>query len=301
MNTAPRRCHIGAPVAAPLCPEIEAALGAEIRAARQAAAAPPVAGADPKPRWTLRRLAAFVRERFARRCCRETVRSALRRLDLSWKKAKKLLGRADPERRKSFIGQIGAWLDGARDEQHTLVYLDEAHIHQDVDLGHGWCERGQRFYVASSSPGLAAKVSFYGLYLYNEGQVRIWSYARANGEHTIDVLRRLRAEIPEGKLIVIWDGAPYHRAKAVWAAAASLNIHLEPLPGYSPDLMPVEALWRWVRENVTYHHCHATAEDLIRRVAAFEAELNQYPYAIADRLWVKDHLDPEEEKLRFSR
>jgi transposase len=242
-----------------------------------------------------------VRERFARRCCRETVRSALRRLDLSWKKAKKLLGRADPERRKSFIGQIGAWLDGARDEQHTLVYLDEAHIHQDVDLGHGWCERGQRFYVASSSPGLAAKVSFYGLYLYNEGQVRIWSYARANGEHTIDVLRRLRAEIPEGKLIVIWDGAPYHRAKAVWAAAASLNIHLEPLPGYSPDLMPVEALWRWVRENVTYHHCHATAEDLIRRVAAFEAELNQYPYAIADRLWVKDHLDPEEEKLRFSR
>jgi hypothetical protein len=100
-------------------------------------------------------------------------------LDLSWKKAKKLLGRADPERRKSFIGQIDALLEGARDERHTLVYLDEAHIHQDVDLGHGWCERGQRFYVASSSPGLAAKVSFYGLYLYNEGQVRIWSYARA--------------------------------------------------------------------------------------------------------------------------
>jgi len=39
--------------------------------------------------------------------------------------------------------------------------------------------------------------------------------------------------------------------------------------------MPVEALWRWVREDVTYHHCHTTAEDLIRRVAAFEAQLNQ--------------------------
>jgi glycosyltransferase involved in cell wall biosynthesis len=53
---------------------------------------------------------------------------------------------------------------------------------------------------------------------------------RANAKHTIDVLRQLRAEIPEGKLIVIGDGPPYHRAKAVWAAA-SLNIHLEPLPG----------------------------------------------------------------------
>jgi hypothetical protein len=64
--------------------------------------------------------------------------------------------------------------------------------------------------------------------------------------------------------------------------------------------MPVQALWRWLREDVTYHHCHATAADLIRRVAAFERQVNQNPFAVADRLWVKDHLDPEEEKLRFS-
>lgn len=242
-----------------------------------------------------------MRERFSRRYCRETIRRALRRLDLSWKKARKLRGRAEPERRESFVGQIGALLDGARDERHTLVYLDEAHIHQDVDLGYGWSERGQRFHVASSSPGLSAKVSFYGLYLYNEGEVRIWPYSRGNGENTIDVLGRLRAEIPKGKLIVIGDGAPYHRAKAVWSAAASLDIHIEPLPGYSPDLMPLEALWRWLREDVTYNHCHATANDLIRRVAPFQATINQNAYEVADRLWVRDQLDPEEEKLRFSK
>jgi len=157
-----------------------------------------------------------VQARFGRLCCRETIRAALHRLGLSWKKAKKLLGRANPERRAAFVEQLRPLLDGAQRDQHQLVYLDEAHIHQDVDLGHGWGERGKRFFVASSSPGLSAKVSFsgkppgltYGLYLYNEGQVRIWPYARANGEHTIDVLRRLRAEIPDGKLIVVWDGAP---------------------------------------------------------------------------------------------
>lgn len=164
----------------------------------------------------------------------------------------------------------------------------------------GGGERGKRFYVASASPGLSAKLSFYGLYLYNDGQVRLWPHARASGEHTIDVLRRLRAEIPDGTLIVIWDGAPYHRAQAVWAVAARLDITLVPLPGYSPDLMPVEPLWRWLREDGPYHHCHATAEDLTRRVAAFEAKVNHDLCAVADRLWVKDHLDPDEEKLRFS-
>jgi transposase len=242
-----------------------------------------------------------VQAQFGRRCCRETIRRALHRLKLSWKKARKLLGRANPEQREAFIAQIGPLLDGARDERHHLVYLDEAHIHQDVDLGYGWGERGKRFHLASSSPGLKAKVSFYGLYFYNEGQVRIWPYERANGGNTIDVLRRLRAEIPMGALIVLWDGAPYHRAKMVWFAAASLDIYLLPLPSYSPDLMAVEPLWRWLREDVTYHHCHATASDLIRRVAAFEANVNADPCAVADRLWVKDHLDPEEEKLRFSK
>ena len=37
-----------------------------------------------------------------------------------------------------------------------------------------------------------------------------------------------------------------------------------------------------------------------RRVGAFEARLNRDPLVIADRLWVKDCLDPDEEKLRFS-
>jgi transposase len=191
-------------------------------------------------------------------------------------------------------------LTAARHNRHRLVYLDEAHIHQDADLGYGWAERGQRRWVASSSPGLSAKVSFYGLYLYDEGAVRLWPYSRANGEHTIDVLRRLRAEHPDRALVVLWDGAPYHRARTVRDVAAALRIELMPLPSCSPDPMPVEALWRWLREDVTYHHCHATLDDLTRRVAAFQARINQEPRIPADRLWVKDRLDPEEEKLRFS-
>src|SRR5687768_1736364 len=105
-----------------------------------------------------------------------------------------------------------------------------------ADLGYGWAKRGERFWVASSSPGLSARVLFYGLSLYNEGQVRLWPFPRANGEHTIAVLPRLRAAFPDEALIVLWDGAPYHRAKAVREAATTLNITLMPLPGYSPDL-----------------------------------------------------------------
>ena len=80
---------------------------------------------------------AFVHERFGRLCCRETIRAALHRRKLSWKKAKKLLGRADPEQRQAFVERLQDGLARAQREQHLLVYVDEAHIHQDADLGYG--------------------------------------------------------------------------------------------------------------------------------------------------------------------
>lgn len=230
---------------------------------------------------------------------RETVRRALRRLGLSWKKAKKLLGRADPVRRAEFVAQVQGLLKGATAGRHLLVYLDEAHIHQDADPGYGWSVRGGRLWVCSDSPGLSAKVSFYGAYLYNLGQAEIWPYPRANGDYTVEVLGRRRQQFPDRPLKVVWDGASYHRAAKVRQEAARLDIELVPLPAYSPDFMPVEALWHWLREDVTYQHCHASAQELIDRVGAFRRGINENPWAVADRLWVKDALDPDEEKLRI--
>ena len=63
--------------------------------------------------------------------------------------------------------------------------------------------------------------------------------------------------------------------------------------------MPVEALWRWMREEVTYNHCHATKADLIAGVEAFENRANEQPGVIVERLHVRTKLDPEQERLRL--
>jgi transposase len=273
---------------------------APVASAASVAPAMPAAPTAP-PRWTLRRLVRWAQEKFGQKFSKETLRAVLQRAKITWKKAKKILSRADPVKRAAYVVEVQALLHAAMLDDHLLVYIDEAHVHQDVEVGYGWADCGQRLWVCSTSPGLSAKVTFFGIYYYNEGQVRIWPYPRGNQEHTIDVLRRLRREHPRGRLTVVWDGASYHRAAAVLAEASMLDITIVPLPGYSPDFMPVEALWHWLREDVTYLYCHTTRDELIARVAAFEATINRDHYAVADRLWVKDKLDPEEEKLRISR
>jgi hypothetical protein len=73
------------------------------------------------------------------------------------------------------------------------------------------------------------------------------------------------------------DSAPYHRAMVVRAAAASLDVHLLPLQGYSPALMADEPLWRWLCGNFTDHPYHTTAEDLVRLVAALTDSVSAKP------------------------
>ena len=52
-------------------------------------------------------------------------------------------------------------------------------------------------------------------------------------------------------MVVIWDNAPCHVAKVVTAEAARLGIEIVNLPGYSPDLNPIERLFSklkaWLR------------------------------------------------------
>jgi transposase len=253
-------------------------------------------------RWTTKRLVQWVKDTFGRVVSRETLRKVLRLARLSWKKAKKLLSRANTQKRQAYIDQLKPLLEEASISDDTLlVYIDEAHIHQDTDLGYGWSVQGEPFWVNSTTPGLSEKVSFYGIYIYSETKVRIWPYPRANGQHTVDVLHRLREEFPKHTIRLVWDGAPYHRSELVQTAALSVNIEIIRLPGYSPDFMPVEHLWDWFRDDITRNHCHTTRDELIARAAQFECRINASPYELADRLWVTDELDPEVEKLRIPR
>jgi hypothetical protein len=83
------------------------------------------------------------------------------------------LNKADTDKRAEFLETLKGLLGKALQQGHLLIYIDEADIHLDTDEGYGWSVKGERFWISSSSPG-RTKVSFYGVYLYNEAQVRIF-------------------------------------------------------------------------------------------------------------------------------
>ena len=126
--------------------------------------------------------------------------------------------------------------------------------------------------------------------------------APCNKEHTIQFLQRMAAWLADapGAVVIIWDGAPWHRAKCVQAAADELGFTLIALPAYSPDLNPIEGLWKWMREEVTRNHCHESMRHLFDACKEFIDRINRDSASLVYRLWPKFELDPEYEKLLAS-
>lgn len=70
-------------------------------------------------------------------------------------------------------------------------------------------------------------------------------------EDVIPFLRVLLRKI-SGKLLVIWDGSPIHRAQEIkdfLKQGAARRLHLEQLPGYAPELNPQEGVWNLLKRR----------------------------------------------------
>jgi putative transposase len=59
------------------------------------------------------------------------------------------------------------------------------------------------------------------------------------------LLRDLKKHLRGQKAILIWDGLPAHKSRSMKQYLESQRdwLQVELLPGYSPDLNPVEDLW----------------------------------------------------------
>lgn len=250
----------------------------------------------------MKKLRQWIAKKFGRLVSRGTIRKILKRAKLSWKKCKKLLGKANPQKRAEFLKQFETLYEQMCQGKLILIYVDESHFHRDLDLGYTWGPVGERAWRISDCPGLSEKINWYGAYNFTQGQCLIWNEGNCNTQHTSEFLSRVAEWVgsTDRRVAIIWDGAPWHRANVLKDRARELGLELVQLPGYSPDLNAIEGLWKWMREDVTQHHCHETLRALFDACQEFIELVNNNPEDIVKRLWPKFELDPELEKLRVS-
>jgi len=174
-----------------------------------------------------------------------------------------VLARRDPR-----YGQILADLRALLRElppDETVVFMDEADINLNPEIGFMWMRRGEQAEVVT--PGNNEKNYLAGSLHWRTGALLApLTGPQRNGKlvarHLEELCRRLRCY---RRIHVIWDNAKIHDCAAVKPVlarhAARLRVHC--LPKYAPKCNPVERVWWHLREEITRNHQCKTLPELI--------------------------------------
>ena len=129
----------------------------------------------------------------------------------------------------------------------TIVWVDEAGVYVLPARVRTYAPRGQT--PTLRVPLTRDHLSAIGaLTADGRGLMQVQTEA-FRGPRVVRFLRHVLRHIA-GKLLVVWDGAPIHRAKVVTALLAqggAQRVWLEHLPGSAPDLNPVEGIWHYLK------------------------------------------------------
>lgn len=83
-------------------------------------------------------------------------------------------------------------------------------------------------------------------------------------------LSELSKEYPSDRIVLIMDGAGWHKSKAL---IVPNNIEIFYLPPYSPELNPVERLWLYIKSNTLSNKIYENLADLEEAICEFVKEL----------------------------
>ena len=221
--------------------------------------------------WNWKVVREFVDQQFAQTLGRSSCLKYLHRLGFVLKRPKKRLRKADEAKREAFLAVYLVLRQEAERTGATIFFVDEAHFRADADLRGKWVLKGEPALVDSTSPRLGAKVTYYSAVCLETGDVEQMEVdGTCTAETSAAFLGQLRAHHPE-PLIVIWDNGPAHRGEAMrtFLTTPDLRLRIVPLPGYSPDFNADEAIWDWIREDVTANVCLGTTGKVREKVGAF--------------------------------
>jgi len=132
-----------------------------------------------------------------------------------------------------------------------------------------------------------------GFYALN-GESHINFKTDSRAESFCEFFMEIREKNPERKILVILDNFASHKAKKVQKTAEDLDITLLYLPPYSPNLNPIEFIWKTLKRRISITFI-LTKEELAELILTTFNELSKsLSYALN---WIKKFLNNKFNKL----
>lgn len=180
--------------------------------------------------------------------------------------------------------------DGLNKEDIVIGFMDEASPQNKANSGRAW-SFGSPIMKVNTTKYKANTIAFYAL----NGNDAIMFLEDSKKETICEFIKEIRNKNPNPEaIIVVLDNFSSHKTKLCRDTAKDNGIYLVFLPPYSPDLNPIEFIWKSVRRMISkfflkskgflediivtsfemYAKSMSFAEGWIRKITPFISDLN---------------------------
>jgi transposase len=209
---------------------------------------------------------------------------------ISWKKSQRRNPKKDPEqvaaKQEEIKQKCKIWRTAVLRGDLVLLFVDECHLLWGDVCGYIWGRTDQRIEVPIAND--KARQTYFGALNCLDGVMVLQAYSAGNSENTVKFLDDLQQHYPGKRLVIIWDGASYHRFGQMPEYLAKINQDLPEdewkitcllFAPHAPEQNPVEDVWLKGKNFIRKHFqlCHSFKDVKKLFVEALQHQTFDFP------------------------
>jgi len=157
-----------------------------------------------------------------------------------------------------------------------VLFVDESHLLSGDLQGYVWGRTDERIEVPIVNE--RERQTYYGALDLLSKRLLIKAHDKGNTPETIAYLKFLQTQFPDERLLILWDGASYHRSHELRAFLAAVNAGLTPeewkihciqFAPNDPSQNPIEDAWlqakTWLRRMSGLKPCFSAFKALFEQ------------------------------------
>jgi transposase len=218
---------------------------------------------------------AYIKDSFGIEYKPDSVIVLLHRLGFVYKKTKLVPSKADVQEQEQFIVKFRE-IEQNLPKNELILFGDGVHPHHNTESTYAWIEKGTEKEVLSNTGRVRVNING-AINPANPCEVVHHKADTINASTTIIWLSLIENRFPEKKIIHLFvDNARYYRSKEVQKYLEISRIKMHFLPPYSPNLNPIERLWRFLKKEVIKSDYTPEPNIFRQRIDDFFNEIHNY-------------------------
>lgn len=227
-------------------------------------------------------IVSYVSHTFGKQYSRTGMTEWLQKHGFTFKKPEKVPGKLDPVKQERFIEEYKRLKEGLGSNDE-LLFLDAIHPEYQSQAVCGWIKKGECKTLQTT--GKQHRLHLVGALSLKGMQVTVREYETIDADSIIGFFKDLESKGGEGNIHIILDNAAAHKSRKLVEYLKDSRIRLHYLPPYSPNLNPIERLWKVFRETTLYNRYFETCAEFFTVVRDFfTAKVHKIKPLLAQRI-----------------